>query len=184
MCKSLNEIYNKNQLFYWHNACGEINMPGDGDGYFHHDLEELPLKCRQFYNQFFSEDNDCYCYVVNCEGKTGLLLVALYDEPYCCSEVCGFRTMPATNRVADIMALEYLTLKNRVNQMETLEVFSGCTILLGEYTDPVGHELALFIPSEKVEQFTEIKAAFLQHCWNAEDEERLKTIVRIMYANQ
>lgn len=180
MYKSLNEVYEKNQLFYWHNACGEIHMPGDGEGYYPHDPDELPAKCRQLYDRFFSEDHECYCYVANYEGKTGLLLVAPYDEEYCCREVCGFNTTVKAYCSA-AMTLAFLVLKNRAANMERSPEFAKCSILLGEYTDPVAHELALFIPEEETEQADEIRAAFLQHSWNKDDEAMLKALMKTMY---
>lgn len=153
-------------------------MPGNGEDFEAcSEPEDLPPKCKWLYDNFFTEDFE---YVVNFEGKTGLLLTARYDEYYCCNEVCGFSEMPDDNQVEDIMALEYLILKKRASKMETTEAFSSCTILLGEYTDPVGHELALFIPIEEIERKEEIKAEFERNCWGKGDRTKLKSLLKTL----
>ncbi len=40
--KSLNEVYTENKLFYYCNACGDINMPNT-DPLSYHDVDELEV---------------------------------------------------------------------------------------------------------------------------------------------
>ena len=179
----MNDVYKKNQLFYWHNSSGEVNMPGDGEGLYIHAFDELPLTCQKIFNQYFSDDGECSRYVVSLEGKVGLLLVALYGE-YEVGEICGFYPNDKDPKTADkvriAMEICAFILKQRVACMEADPVFDGCTLLFGDYTDPIGHEVALFIPESELGRFSELEDIFLQGCWFSEDKKRLANTVNVL----
>ena len=46
--RNLNEIYKNDELFYYCNSCGEINIPNT-DVFSYHDVDELPIKERNLY---------------------------------------------------------------------------------------------------------------------------------------
>lgn len=54
----LNEIYKKDELFYWCNCLGEINMPGDGH-FIVHKAEELPPRYFELYEKYRVFDKSC-----------------------------------------------------------------------------------------------------------------------------
>lgn len=178
----LNDIYKKNQLFYWHNTIGEVNMPGDGEGYSYHSADELPPLCRELYDKYIPDDGECWKYVVSFKGSTGLLLVTLYSE-YEISETCGIRPEEKRDneeKVQILMEIVSFILKQRIMRMEGNSVFDDCTLIFGDYTDPVGHEVALFVPKSKLEQLPELEKNFLQECWNPDDKDKLVKVAKVL----
>lgn len=183
---SLNAIYAQNdQLFYWCNATGEINMPGDDDSACGHAPDELPPKCREIFERHFVEGGECNKYVVTFKGRVGLLLVALHDE-YEVSDSCGLhpngKNAAEEDKVKMAMAMYSYLLKQRVANMETDPVFDGCTLIYGDYTDPIGHELALFVPETELKRLPELEDCFLQGCWFSEDTEKLAKATAVLFA--
>ena len=81
MVYSLNEFYEKKQIFYWCNATGDLNGPGFSDTKSP-ELEELPAKVREVYERFWTEGRGANEYVVTLNGKTGLMLGWLFDYGY------------------------------------------------------------------------------------------------------
>lgn len=186
--KSLNDIYAQNdQLFYWNNALGEINMPGEGNGVCVHTPDELPPKCKEIFDRYFVAGGECNKYVVTFEGHVGLLLVALHDE-YEVSENCGLhpdgKNAAEEEKVKMAMAMYSYLLKQRVANMETDPVFDGCTLIYGDYTDPIGHELALFVPETELKRLPELEDCFLQGCWFKEDTENLVKATTVLFATE
>lgn len=175
--KSLNEVYDKNHLFYWHNVCGEVNMPGDGESYNHHEEDELPSKCRELFDRIFAADGECSKYVVHLEGKLGVLLVALHDESYYC-DMCEVREPAKTEKEKDkcklLMDMSAYLIKRHAESMDSDPAFEGCTPLFGNYTDPAGHELCLFVPASLVEKLEDITVSFLNECWCESDNIAIK----------
>lgn len=47
----LSKIYDQDELFYWCNCLGEINMPGENGHFIIHKPEELPPKCAELYEK-------------------------------------------------------------------------------------------------------------------------------------
>lgn len=185
--ESLNDIYKNDQLFYWSNAIGEINMPGDGNDVHIHTPDELPSKCREIFDRYFKEDGECKRYVVSLKGHIGLLLVALHDE-YEVSENCGLypddKNAGEEAKVKMAMAMYAYILKRRVACMEKDAVFNGCTLLFGDYTDPIGHELALFVPESELKRLFELEDCFLQGCWFAQDNKKLAKSTESLFTSE
>jgi hypothetical protein len=78
----LSKLYegdNEDTMFYWCNACGEVNLPSDV-GIVLHTEEELPPKIKSIYEHLECECNETNEYAVTICNKSGILLVALY--PY------------------------------------------------------------------------------------------------------
>ena len=83
----LSKIYDQDELFYWCNCLGEINMPGENGHFIIHKPEELPPKCAELYEKCQKEVGPCHRYVVTFRGRPGMLLTALHDESYYCDAV-------------------------------------------------------------------------------------------------
>ncbi|NLT15388.1 MAG: hypothetical protein GXY05_13725 [Clostridiales bacterium] len=160
MVKSLNDAYKHNTLFYFCNATGDINMPGDpmlGTGfYIVHTSEELPPKERELYENFWSEDGGGTQYVVRCEGKPGIAICYLFDRDYIL-ELCGWDVNDDIG--GDVIVKQFFSaVEAYAKEVEAFPVLEGCSIFVGDNTDPVGHELLVFVPYELVEgKYADVK---------------------------
>lgn len=142
--KNFKDVYGKNSLFYWCNCLGELNMPGDGEKCFPHRPEDLPPAVRDVYEKYWSEGVNAKRYVVSFEGQVGILLTALYNEDYVedATEV-----EVGTYKFTALMAKTFDYLCGKAAMMDFLVTDSICEVLVGDYSDPDGHELAMFIPT-------------------------------------
>lgn len=173
----LNEIYKKDELFYWCNCLGEINMPGDGH-FIVHKAEELPPRYFELYEKYQMETDECHRYVVSFRGRPGMLLTALHVEEYY-FDVLNMESRPAT--LDGIMARECirkiaaLLVMRQCEKMSHDKRLDGCIPIFGEDTDPDGHELALFIPEDRASDIDSLQKIFLEYCWTRADE---RTLIR------
>ena len=66
---SLNEVYKNDELFYWTNCLGEVNMPGDGKNTTRiHSPEELPNVAKKVFD-LIELNHGLTCHVVSFRGK-------------------------------------------------------------------------------------------------------------------
>ena len=141
MIEKLNDVFENDELFFWCNCLGEINMPGDGNKFPRmHSEDELPSSVHDLYEMYFCEDNPKR-YIVSFQGKIGVFLDAIYDEDYV-AYLMGVKD--ATPEVMEKAFYEILAHAAVLNN----EMDGRCTILVGDCTDPDGHELSLFIPGD------------------------------------
>ena len=141
--KYFKDIYETNSLFYWCNCIGEINMPGDGNVCIPHRADELPPAVRNVYEKYWCDAVNAKRYVVTFEGQVGILLEALYNETYAEDTT---KVNEKTHEFSVLMAKIFDYLCGKAAMLDFFTASSGCTSLVGEYSDPDGHELALFIP--------------------------------------
>lgn len=143
--KSLNEVYKNEELFYYCNACGDINIPGT-DPYGFHDVDELPRSARELYENYWMEGAGLCMYVVEYKCEKAMAVTALFD--------CGYRE----DLLADGISLtdeEFFSAVKNVAIMYR-NVFRYET-LVGEDTDPDGHEIVFIVPAsacDTVRDFT------------------------------
>ena len=79
--KSLNKVYEKDELTYFCNACGDINIPGK-EGWWNGKPEELPRTARELYENCWGEGCGLPMYVVEYKCETAMAITALFDESY------------------------------------------------------------------------------------------------------
>lgn len=137
---SLNNLYDHFAIHYWCNACGDINVP-DADPMYCGTPDEMPEKERDLYENYWSELYWANLYVVSMCGRAGMLIVYLID--YDMRE-------DGSESDDDGSLFEY------VNRCAESLVKSGghpgSEILIGKDTDPIGHELCVFVPYEHREE--------------------------------
>ena len=152
---SLDEVYENNELFCWTNCMGEVNMPGDPENRtIIHKVEELPPIAKTVYDQteFGSGLGN---YVVSFRGKIGFLINVLVDESW-------LQDVLKKNDVeeeADELLKHIPDVVERI--ADTLEEFFGVpettySVLLGENTDPDGHELMFFVEEPYVNTYKKL----------------------------
>lgn len=146
---SLNKVYEDKELFYYCNACGEINIPNT-DPLSYHETDELPLKERNLYENYWSDDI-CGCmYVVNYKGNPAMAICFLFCECYLC-DIFGKSTVTEED-----MSVFYDAVCDYAKMLEKEEAVSFCDVLVGKDTDPDGHELLVIIPYERRSKIKEI----------------------------
>lgn len=162
---SLNEIYAADELFYYCNACGDINIPGEEDSakIFAHTPEELPMVARNLYENYWQEGAGLPMYVVEYKGQIGMAVTALFDQSY--------QRDLFTEKGIGVTRSEFFTAMKRVAKMYR-NAFRYET-MVGVDTDPDGHEIVFFIPehlASKAEGFASflgdhIYKDFEQECY-------------------
>lgn len=147
--KSLNEIYNNDEMFYYCNSCGEINIPNT-DPLSYHDVDELPMKERNLYENYWSDNYGFQMYVVNYKGNAAMALGFLFNE-------CYLSDILHKDEVNDIdMKVFYQAISDYAKMFERDEVLSFCDVLVGEDTDPEGHDLIVIVPYERRSEIEKI----------------------------
>ncbi len=147
--ESLNDIYSQNRLFYWCNACGEINMPGDPVyPILVHKPNELPNEqLRDLYNNFWSELGCSSEYVVTLDGVHGYAFDFLFDYDWAEDNGMNPKKLPEVIK------------KTATQLFADVQDFVGCRFLFGEDTDPNGHEFIIFLPYERRKFIEPLRAA-------------------------
>ena len=145
--RNLNEIYKNDELFYYCNSCGEINIPNT-DVFSYHDVDELPIKERNLYENYWSDAYGFQMYVVNYNGNAAMALNFLFCETYL-SDILNKDKINDTD-----MQMLYNAISDYAKILEKDKIVAFCDIAVGDYTDPDGHELLVIIPYERR---TEIK---------------------------
>lgn len=147
--KSLNEIYNNNELFYYCNTCGEINIPNTHP-LSYHDSDELPLRERNLYENYWYEGAGCCMYVVNYNGNAAMALGFLFDEGYLCDILHKDEVDNAD------MEVFYDAISDYAKMLENNEMLSYCDVVVGKNTDPDGHEIVVIVPYERRSKIKDI----------------------------
>lgn len=149
--RDLNEIYEKELLFYWCNSLGEINVPGAR--FSSGDPEELPPKQKILYEGWQQED-DPYRYVVSYNGKAAMALGLLFDYSW----LADIMTIKESNFCVRAMGgILFQAIKKYGKALEAR--LPNVEILFGEDTDPDGHELLVVVPFEERSRIEEIALA-------------------------
>lgn len=157
---NLNEVYKQKQLFYYCNTCGDINIPNT-DPLSIHQSDELPLREQNLYENYWGEGFGCHMYVVKYRNNTGMILGFLFDESYLCD-------LLNKNEVSDEdMSRFYTAISDYANLLEQSNKIAGCEVLIGNNTDPDGHELLVFVPYEKRNEIKEIAALLDNEVYNS-----------------
>lgn len=125
---------------YWTNAVGELNLPDDTKS------EPRAVKNVPVYVQnviALTEFHSVREYVVTLNGTTGILFNMLYDESYVqdVSGVCDKDLVPFMHRFGD-----YLKFYAGMICQNVKHINYNTETILGLYSDPDGHELAVVFP--------------------------------------
>lgn len=131
-------------MFYWCNACGEVNLPGD-IGIVLHKEDELPLHIQSIYANLECECNETNEYAANICNKSGILLMALYPYQFVADVL---KIDERSQKAQDATEQFALNLKAFSNDLlaEFKKIDPNCEVVLGIHTDPEGPELGVFIP--------------------------------------
>lgn len=186
-CQSLNKIYEQDELFYWCNCCGDINMPGESGHFVTHKPEDLPPRYFALYDKCQMETDGCHRHVVSFCGKPGMMLVALHDKCYYC-DILEMAERPSNpTEVVEhecMMKMVALLITRRCEAMSADPRLEHCIPIFGENTDPDGHELCLFIPAATaMGSIDEIQDAFLEYCWTEADKDLLTQSFKVLREN-
>ena len=179
---SLNDVYHVDAMFYWCNAMGEINMPGEAS-YSPHTPEELPPAYRELYEKYEYETDSANTYVVSYDGMPGMLLTALHSNGYYddVANLSADRTDWYDRFHLIMMDVAFHLIHLRAEAMTKDDLFDGCVVLVGDFTDPDGHELCLFVPADKCDRLDAIREKFVKnYCWNKEDAARVKRVFEVL----
>lgn len=133
--ESLNKIYLESDrdplsFHYWCNCFGEINPLDDPQS--RGTLDNLPDDIRVIYQNLYESDK-CGVgnYVVTAGHESGIALCWLFTE--------------------DDGEIDFQSVIRAATEMEG--DFPFATVYVGENTDPEGHEILLFIPSDYIRTF-------------------------------
>lgn len=167
MIKSLNDTYKKDNIFYYCNTCGDVNIPNT-DPFSYHKAEELPLEEHDLYDNFWREGRGCNMHVVNYEGNSAMALGFLFQNGYC-DDLTGHESNSHERETF------WKDVSEEAEKLSLDAALQDCDILLGEDTDPDGHEILIVVPySRKADidaivkhlnatVYADFKAAFKSH---------------------
>ena len=154
MIRSLNDIYEKDELIYHCNACGDINVVG-GDLLQCGTEDDLSPRERNLYENYWTECAGCMMYVVTYKDRPGMVLGFLMD----CGWMSDFCDKSWDAVTEEDMHRLYLAVSDYAKSLEREPELCGCEIWVGEDTDPAGHELLVFIPYERRDVIDRIAAS-------------------------
>jgi len=147
---SLNDIYKNNEIFYYCNACGEINIP-DTDPLSYHESDEMPLKERNLYENYWDEGRGAYkMYVVKYKGNAAMALNFVFDRYYFGEFLCKDEASD------EDMAMLYEAIVDYAKMLKNSGMMTFCEVLVGENTDSDGHEIIVIVPYERRSKLEEI----------------------------
>lgn len=144
---SMNELYAWDGMFYWCNAAGDINLPGDSrkSGLIvYHESDELPQKARDLYEHYWTECGSTMEYVIQLSGHTGYAFAFLFDDDWL-EELSVQREH--FRKIARYIIEEKLN----------APAFSNCIMIYGEDTDPDGDEYMICVLYENAEDIRNIR---------------------------
>lgn len=149
----LSKLYEDNSndtMFYWCNACGDVNLPSDV-GIVLHTEDELSPKIKRIYDSLECECNETNEYAVTICNKSGILLVALYPYQFVADIL---KIDERSQKAQDATEQLSLDLKSFGNSLaaELKKIDPNCEVILGIHTDPEGPELGVFVPFYEDEQ--------------------------------
>lgn len=140
----LYEDNSNNTMFYWCNACGDVNLPSDV-GIVLHTEDELPPKIKRIYDSLECECNETNEYAVTICNKSGILLVALYPYQYIADVLKIDEQSQKAQDATEQLALDLKSFGNDL-AAELKKIDPNREVILGIHTDPEGPELGVFIP--------------------------------------
>ena len=145
--------YDGNEIFYWSSSAGDLFVPGqDGKARDAENPGELPMKIRNLYDNYWSEDVGCCMQVASYKDQPGMILNYLFDKGFC-------RELSEYDDADDDMDRLYDAVKDAASIIERDNVSMFCksyTVFCGYKTDPAGHEIVVFIPYEHRSKLNEV----------------------------
>lgn len=158
MVKSLNEVYENNELLYYCNAAGDIHIPG-ADPWAIHQPDELPLPALELYENFWTEGAGLTMYVVKYKDVTTIAVCALFDYSY-------MDDLDEQHRWGQDKDAFWQAVKHTAKQADMLTDFPMVT-LVGEDTDPDGHEILFILPPDKCAEAADFAETFGDYIYDA-----------------
>lgn len=127
---------------YWTNAIGELNLPDDTQS-APRTMKNVPVYVQNVIDLTEFDQHPVMEYVVTLKGVTGILFNMLYDESYVqyVSGVCDKDIIPFMHRFGDYLKSYAGTICQNVKHINY-----NTETILGLYSDPNGHELAVVFP--------------------------------------
>ncbi|MCM1234692.1 MAG: hypothetical protein NC489_31705 [Ruminococcus flavefaciens] len=123
-------------LKYWSNACGDLHHHGE------YDLEsenELPDELRRAYNELWKEENGCYEYLAEFDGKYYIALISEWDNVYA--------------HIDMTMDEIYESVKKDALELHGLDLFKDTVLVTGKETGFEGcHEFIFLVPAMAAEE--------------------------------
>lgn len=177
---NLNDVYENNEMFYWTNCLGEINMPGDPKGRtVIHREEELPESARIAYAQT-EFGTGLKNYVVSFHGRIGFLINVLIDESW-------LQDVLDKGDVEEEAEALFKWLPDIVARIEdTMERDLGIqgsrySVLIGKNTDPDGHELMFFVEQPFANTYKKLVQYLDGHIYNMLRRELQRIQIQMMW---
>ena len=149
MVKSLNAISEKDKIFFYCDSLGKIVLPTDTSIISIHTPDELPEKERELYRKHWTNYYGAKSYVVSYEGEASLAIGFLF----CSTFLENVLERCVTDNDMNVF---YNIVKSYANSMEKYRMLDECSILVGENTDPSGHEIYVIVPYDKKDRFESI----------------------------
>ena len=127
---------------YWTNAIGELNISDDTQS-APRAMKNVPVYVQNVIDITEFDQHPVREYVVTLNGVTGILFNMLYDESYVqdVSGVCDKDLIPFMHRFGDYLKFYAGTICQNVKHINY-----NTETILGLYSDPDGHELAVVFP--------------------------------------
>jgi hypothetical protein len=115
----------------------------------YHEAKELPKVYLDLFSKYWFEDKyGARCYIVRYDRKPGIALQYLFDNGYL-DDLRDELHMPG------LTMEEFLTAMSASAERITKEI-NGCTVMVGNDTDPDGHEILVFVPAEQADYIQQI----------------------------
>lgn len=156
----LNKIYDNNELSYWCNCIGEINIP-DTDPLSYHEADELPGLARELYVEYWTDEYVGKMYVVDYKGAPAIAINYVFDEYYVAE------LLNKDKATFGDMVVIYNALLEYANKLEWKSLIWNCEVLVGFDTDPDGHELLVIVPYGERNKINRIAQYLDDYVYNA-----------------
>lgn len=140
--KSLNKVYENDEMFYYCNSCGEISIPGTNPLSYHLP-SELPTIAYELYQKYWNDNNVGRMYVVEYKNKFAIAINYIFDEEYL-AEI-----LDTDKATSGDMVVYYNAILEYARKLEWKPAIGNCEVLVGYDTDPDGHELIVIIPYDE-----------------------------------
>lgn len=154
MLKSLNELYDRDVVFYHCNALGEINVAGK-DPLYCGDVSEMPEPAQVLYNQYQDETGPYRTYVVNIGNRYGMAYVVLFD--YSWLDDNGLDV----EKDETIFGALNTAVRNVAERIMD-DSIADLEFYVGNNTDPDGDELMLFVPMDRLAPTLDLQEACVE----------------------
>lgn len=171
LSKSLNDVYERGELFFYCNAAGEIGIPGT-DPWSRHEPDDLPHSAWELYMNYWTEDSGLMMYVVEYKCEKCMALNVLFDRGY----------MDDLRVEYDIDVDEDLFWEAVQNIADTYCAATNCETLVGKDTDPDGHEILFIVPASRCSTIRELAGFVTEHIYG-DFEQRYKYLLKVRKNN-